>query len=452
MPGRKSQEGDFLQRAALYIRVSTEEQAQHGYSLGAQIAALDDYAKRNDYMIVDHYIDDGFSARKKYTTRKEFMRMLEDVKRDKIDIILFIKLDRWFRSVKDYYEVQSVLEAHNVHWKAVLEDYDTLTSGGQLHINIMLSVAQNESDRTSERIKFVLRDKERRKEPCMSKLPYGLKIENKQIVPANPQMAEMLQDLFLHYESYSSVNKTMVYAREKYDCKLKYSGIRKMLSNRLYRGEYHGIQDFCDAVIDKNLFDRVQDKLSRNISKASTGRVYIFTSLLTCGICGHNMVSQFSKNHCYYRCRTHRIDLLCPNAKTIGEKKLEAYLLANVRRLMRDYIFQCECSQKKAQLTPIIDKAKIRRKVEKLRELYVNELIDLESYRKDYDLYTKQLQELPPDPPPPPDTESLRKVMNTDFESSYVDFSREQRRVFWRGIIRQIIIDDSGNVTKVLFL
>lgn len=70
-----------------------------------------------------------------------------------IDIILFIKPDRWFRNVADYYEPQRILGAHHVQWIATDKNYDTTTSNGRLHLNIKLSIAQEESDRTSERIK-----------------------------------------------------------------------------------------------------------------------------------------------------------------------------------------------------------------------------------------------------------------------------------------------------------
>ena len=90
--------------------------------------------------------------------RKDLLRLLEDVKKDKIDIILVTKLDRWFRSVKDYHNTQAILEEHHCSWKTILEDYDSSTADGQLKINIMLSVSQNEADRTSERNRYVLRD------------------------------------------------------------------------------------------------------------------------------------------------------------------------------------------------------------------------------------------------------------------------------------------------------
>ena len=114
-----------VRRAALYIRVSTEEQAKKGYSIPAQREDLEEYARSNGYVIAGVFIDEGKSARKKYTARPAFMKMLEGVKAGEIDVILFIKLDRWFRNIADYYEVQKILDAHNVAWKTTQEHYDT---------------------------------------------------------------------------------------------------------------------------------------------------------------------------------------------------------------------------------------------------------------------------------------------------------------------------------------
>ena len=184
------------QRAALYIRVSTEEQAMHGYSLDAQRETLTRYANMHNLVIVDYYIDEGKSARKKFQNRKEFMRMMTDVEAGRIDLILFIKLDRWFRSVKDYYKIQEILEAHNVNWKTTEEHYDTATTNGRLYINIRLSVAQDESDRDSDRIKFVFDSKVARGETLVGpqSLPLGLTVKDKHVVPA-PETAAIACDI-----------------------------------------------------------------------------------------------------------------------------------------------------------------------------------------------------------------------------------------------------------------
>ena len=89
-------------RSALYIRVSHEEQAMNGYSLQAQENRLRQYALEHNYQIVECYRDEGISARSRPGRRKEFARMLQDVQAGRIDCILFIKLDRWFRNVSDF--------------------------------------------------------------------------------------------------------------------------------------------------------------------------------------------------------------------------------------------------------------------------------------------------------------------------------------------------------------
>ena len=97
-------------RVAIYGRVSTEEQALRGFSIEAQVDALKEYAKKNNMKIVDIYLDEGISGAKPPLKRPALNRLLEDVKAGKIDMILFTKLDRWFRSVKEYFKVQEILE------------------------------------------------------------------------------------------------------------------------------------------------------------------------------------------------------------------------------------------------------------------------------------------------------------------------------------------------------
>ena len=101
-------------RVAIYGRVSTEEQALRGFSIEAQLDALKEYAKDKGMKIVDIYLDEGISGAKPPLKRPALKRLLEDVESGKIDMILFTKLDRWFRSVKEYFKVQDVLDNNNV--------------------------------------------------------------------------------------------------------------------------------------------------------------------------------------------------------------------------------------------------------------------------------------------------------------------------------------------------
>ena len=145
-----------LKRVALYIRVSGEEQKIHGLSLEAQQERLETYARERGWIITGIYIDAAKTARKNLHKRAEFQRMIESVKRNEIDILLFCRLDRWFRSVADYYKVMEILQEHHCEWLTTDEEYDTTTANGRLYINVKLSIAQNEADIDGERIAVLL--------------------------------------------------------------------------------------------------------------------------------------------------------------------------------------------------------------------------------------------------------------------------------------------------------
>ena len=219
-----------VRRAALYIRVSTEEQAKQGYSIPAQREDLEGYARRNGLAVAGVFVDEGKSARKRYTSRPAFMQMLEMVKAGEIDVILFIKLDRWFRSIADYYEVQKILDAHNVAWKTTQEDYDTETTNGRMYINIRLTIAQDEADRTSDRIKFVFENKVAHGEAIFGCTPLGLKVEDKHIVP-DPETAPIVRELFRHYEAHRSISRAVREVGDQFGRVLWLDGTRRMLAN-----------------------------------------------------------------------------------------------------------------------------------------------------------------------------------------------------------------------------
>lgn len=438
-------------RAALYIRVSTEEQALHGYSLEAQKEALTKYAKEHHLCIVDYYIDEGKSARKKFQNRKEFMRMIQDVESDKIDLILFIKLDRWFRSVKDYYKVQEILEAHNVNWKTTEEHYDTTTTNGRLYINIRLSVAQDESDRDSDRIKFVFNSKVSRGEALVGpqSLPLGLAIQEKHIVP-DPQTANVTRDLFAYYDLHRNKNATIRYAFQTYGIVITNIILTKMLSNRLYIGEYRGNLEYCEPLIDRVLFDRIQTAVKSNVRKTPANRIYIFSSLIVCSECGYRMVGRHfsSETHEYfhYRCNRSTNLCLCSHKKTINEKAIEIWLLENIESEINRYIveYKAQAAQKEK---PKIDRAKIKRKMTKLKELYLNDLITMEEYKADYELYVSQLAEVPESAVPPVNFQALYNFLHSDFKAIYESLDREKKRTLWQGILKEIRIDPQNYIT-----
>ena len=181
-------------RIALYARVSTEEQSLRGLSIDAQLAALREWAGDQ---AVGEYVDPGVSARIPIKKRPHLQRLLRDVEDGKIDLIAFTKLDRWTRNIREYYKAQDILDAHNVAWRAIHEDYETQTAAGRLKVNIMLAVAQDEADRTSERVKAVFDEKRRKGLTVNGHMPVGLQY-NDGIVTPGPD-ADRVRDMFDKY-------------------------------------------------------------------------------------------------------------------------------------------------------------------------------------------------------------------------------------------------------------
>ena len=106
-------------KAALYIRVSTTDQAVHGYSLDAQESLLKEYAASHNMEVASVYADEGKSASKSLEKRTELMRLLEDAKEGKFEVVLFKDITRWSRNAASYYKVQEVLDSCKVGWSSL---------------------------------------------------------------------------------------------------------------------------------------------------------------------------------------------------------------------------------------------------------------------------------------------------------------------------------------------
>ena len=448
-----SQSGDGvndIRRAALYIRVSTDEQARKGYSLPAQREALEAYAKGKNLAVTGLYVDDGISAHQAYTKRPSLMRMLSDVESGRIDTILFIKLDRWFRSVKEYYKMQDILDKHHVTWNAILEDYDTESSTGKMMVNFMLTIAQAESDRTSDRIKFVFENKVARGEAICGTTPTGYKIENHKLVP--DENAEAVQGIFRHYLTGGSIRSSIVYAREQWGLSFYPGTLSALLKNKKYIGEYRGNPDYCTPIISRDDFNTVQTMLSQRSIRVNTqtGNVYIFTGLLICRSCGKRMVACCDRRRSqqiYYRCQGRANYHSCTHKKQMRESSLEEYLLAQIDTALSEAIKSYEITLScKAQKRSAIDTAAIKRKLDKLKTLYLDDLITLDEYRADRaDLQAQLDAAQEQSTPSKTNIAALRDLLSGDWQSAYQLLDRDHRRQFWRSIIAKIILDDENN-------
>ena len=452
-------------RTAIYCRVSTEDQFRKGLSLPAQQASLEEYAEKHDLTVVGKYIDEGITARKALTKRKALMRLLEDVKADKIDLIIFIKLDRWFRNVYDYHKVQEILEQHKVHWKTTQESYDTSTSSGRLHINIMLSVAQDEADKDSERIKFVFDNKVKNGEYLNNKVPFGYRVENSKVYK-DEEKKHIAEDMFRKFFEIHSIRGTQLYLTEKYGIVFDQRSFRKIFKNTLYFGEYRGVQNFCEPYITREQFDEIQKIMGEKLSKiSSSGIGYVFSGLLICPECEGRLGGLYarrgpggSQRISSYRCSKHIKSNSCSFNKQIMEKTIEEYLFKNILTKLDEEKekYDLRLSEKKQQkkVSPEKEIEKIKKKLSKLKDLYVNDMIDLDEYKKDYDEMNRKLDELTSETEEEEaqiDFEAIKKLLSKSTEEIYHTLPVEKKRAFWNSFIDRIVVHDRNDM-DVIFL
>lgn len=448
-----------LVRVALYIRVSGEEQKIKGLSLEAQQERLEAYAKEKGWLIVGIYIDAAKTARKNMHKRAEFQRMMEAVKRDEIDVLLFCRLDRWFRSVADYYKVMEILEAHNCNWVTSDEEYNTSTANGRLYINVKLSIAQNEADIDGERIDVVFDSKIAHGTVVSGKCPFGYQVNAEKRLEINQEQANIVQDAFNYYENTINKNGTIRYIREKYGVNWCDATFRRMLREKLYTGIYDRNgrynSNFCLPIISLEQFNRIQELTKRNARSAPSGKIYIFTSILKCDECKHNLVGYLTHGYYYYRCNQHFQRDRCSHKKQVREDHIEEWLFANLRKELERCKADWEVkAAKKKRAMSSTNKATIKRKLQKLKELYLNDLIDLEEYKKDYQIYTStlnQLSEIKDENEKPPNFSAIEAILNNNFKEIYNALTREEKRTLWRSIIKEIRIDSENNITGISF-
>lgn len=430
-----------MKRLLGYVRVSTEEQAIHGLSIEAQTAALHEWAKSNGHKLVDVYTDAGISARKPASKRPELQRLLADVAAGKGELIVFTKLDRWFRNIAEYYKVQEVLEKYHVDWRTIHEDYDTSTAAGRLKINIMLSVAQDEADRTSERIKAVFEVKRQKLEPLTGDCPTGYRIKGKRFIK-DPDLEEAVNGFFQVYLARGSISAAREEA-ERHGLKLQYIRAHKMLKSTAYYGRYFDADGMTPPYITKEEFDKIQSMRRHIVRKTEKNRVYIFSGLIVCGLCGGRMGGRVNTNQesRFYNCTSHYQKVSgCVNKVNMGEKKVEAFLVGSIREKM-------EIQKAKLAAEPVQkprdykgEIAALRTKIDRLKDLYVNDLITLEQCKKDQQTYLDKIKRLEQESKEKesPDFTEMEKTLSAGWETIYNGLKNEQKQEFWRILIKEI--------------
>ena len=418
-------------RAALYIRVSTEEQAKHGYSLAEQEHDLRQYAEQHGYIIIGVYADEGISARKALSRRKALQRLLDDVRAGVVNIIVFKCLDRWFRNVADYYKVQDILDQYGVLWECSQEEiFNTTTTNGRLMLNLKLSLAQHESDQTGDRVRYIFEGRRRIGKVTSGSIPDGYLINDDKRIQIDKDVAPMIRAMFRHFIASRNILRTYRMLRKKYDYKKSDSAVGRALRNRLYIGEYHGIEGFCPALISKNTFAQAQEILAGHAKHPRSSNIYTYTGLLRCPNCGRVLTPAFSRGkgkvYIYYICRnaTHSD---CTYKTYYPEKRIESVLLDAL-----------ECEIQKHQSIKSTENLLVEQ--EQLKEQYVRKKI----HREDFDAEYNKLHVQIADAPLSKDISLayIKLLSIGNFREYYMRLDKAAQKLFWNHILERVDIRD----------
>lgn len=461
-------------RCAIYIRVSTWEQATYGKSLRAQKECLEDYAARHDMKVIGIYADEGQTARKELKKRKAIHALLADVRIGKVDVILFWRMDRWFRSVSDFYKVQDVLDAHGVRWIDVGEpNINMETRDGRLSLNLALAIGQNEVDTTSERIKFTVANTIKNGGMVWGykNLGFGYTVEivdGKNRIIKDPETEHMVKEFYRYLFACRNKQATVRHMQDTFDIPFSYSMLRTMCSSELYAGIYRGNEHYCPAYITKEQLQELKEIKQNYIRSAPSGRIYLFSSLLRCPVCGQKLVGTGCRSvvnrktgekrtYIYYRCNRAIIDHLCSYRHRVSQNLIEEYLLSNVQQEYKNYLLRCDVSARGRRKAAVLKSPdKIRKEMDRLNLLFQKGRIDDDYYESEYQRLDAELQtasvviSLPEPTRQVP--EQLAAVLSDDFRSIYQALSAENRQALWRSSIRQIYLTEDHQVDHVDFL
>lgn len=390
----------------LYLRVSTEDQAREGFSLSEQKERLEALCKFKDYKIYDYYQDAGISA-KTGNHRPEFDRMIDDAKAGKINTVIALKLDRISRSIYDWENLLTTSEKYDFDLICANDDINTTTANGKMITRIMMSVSQNEIERTSERTKIGLSGAIKQGH-IPARAPLGYKHENKLLVP-DPLTKDIVVRIYnMYFEGKTYFNIATIFNEEKVLGKTNWkdTGILRIIANEVYKGDYvHGkrtnhptyYENVVEPIISKELWENCQVQKKKNQKNYMRTQTYIFLQKLKCPKCGRILAGGAShkikadKWYFYYRCED------CKN--NIKETEIEdavKTLLADILEydnVVNEFflpVLKSKINNPKDDLEKELKS--LNNKKDRIRKAYIDSLFTEDEYKEESELIENQIK------------------------------------------------------------
>lgn len=338
-------------RAAMYIRVSDEEQVKEGYSIESQIAVCSRWAAEKGHDVVDTYVDEGVSS--KTLKRPDMQRMIRDIERRKFDLLIFWRLNRVTRTVKDKVFLFDLFDRYDVSLKSMTEEIDTTTASGRMITNLLVSVAQGEREQTAENVYSTMMELHLNGKRQGAVAPFGYDLIDGKLV-INDKQSAIVKQMYEMYDSnqfgFREIAVTINTEHNQPDDRLwSYTTVRYVLMNPSYCGMLRWnhrklggketgksvmTPGTHEGIIEQSVFDRVnnQIKMRKTGGKTATSD-YAFAGVLRCGRCGRAMIGFSAKKsngrHRYYRCSGRAMYGVC-DMPILKDFKVEEAFLASL--------------------------------------------------------------------------------------------------------------------------
>ncbi len=447
---------EYIEEVAAYCRVSTSEQ-KHGLSIDSQKQKLTDYAEAHNMKIVEWYIDEGVSGRKPIAKRPELQRMIVDAEQGRFKRIIFIKLDRFFRSLAEYHEAMKRIEP--VIWTATEEKYDLSNANGRAFVNMKLTIAELEADTGGERVKIVNDYKVKSGMPLYGAqcLPFCYTIEDdgkqKKIVKQNQ---EIMEDAISHIMLNKSISGALTFVKNKHNSKITYKALINTLRNEMICGSYRGNPNYCPPYITREMFDKLQAIVERNPRTTQNEHTYIFSGLVRCPLCGWTLKGSFNseksgRRFYGYRCDQSSRDKNCKFRTLVFENTLEKTMLNRVEEFIeKQEIGDIDISEKE-RIENKYDVEELKAELDRLNYSWQKGRIKkVEEYDKKYDALVAKIEEAESAvPEAPPDFSHIKAILTDGWEAIYKAMDNDHKRAFWRSFVKEIHIDTNKGRKKV---
>lgn len=398
---------DVKKVCGLYMRVSTEDQAREAFSLPEQKERLEAYCKFKGFVIKDYYTDAGISA-KTGNYRPEFERLKEDIKSKKINTIIALKQDRITRSIFDWEELMRFLEENDAYLDCVNDDINTTNANGKMVSRILMSVSQQEIERTSERTKVGLAGAIKQGH-IPHQVPLGYKHENKKLVIDHLTKDVVIRIFELYHKGMSYQKISTLFNKEQVLGKTNWrdSSIVAILENEIYKGDFvHGkrtkhptyYENVVEPIVSKEMWEECQVQKKKNSKSYQRTLTYLFLQKLRCPKCNRILGGKATQKkngniYYYYYCHDCKINF--------KESLVEEYFNDFVNELVEydsvvNQFFLPMIKQKfdepQEELKKDINKQKD--KLERIKRAYINGVFNLEEYNDERKLVESSLEKL----------------------------------------------------------